>query len=216
MSRIGDFFRRLFRKEPLRLEEGKDRNFESESNGFKDRIREITTLSPEERAQRDAERKELAAFNCLAKMVATGKFDDQTFLGESEEKGMYRLQAEAEYKNYGHGADIPVNDNILRVFREIQRLAVDGVDRYQDGFGMVRDDRLEKMLQENNMQLETILRNGGKKISEKIDMLFRASGRGYIDFNSDYERPYAMQAIQEAIVKEFSEYIREIQQDQQR
>ena len=92
MSRIGDFFRRLFKKEPLRLEEGKDRDFESEGNGFRDRIREIATLSPEERDKRDAERKELAEFNCLAKMVATGKFDDQTFLGESKEKGMYRLQ----------------------------------------------------------------------------------------------------------------------------
>ena len=176
------------------LSEGQTNNTNNARSDLINRLGE-TQLSPEQVQMREEELSEKAAYNCLAQMVSKSKFNNQEHRGESMEKTMYRLQAEDFYKDYGHGNEIPVSDNTLRIFVEIQR----------------NYNQLNAICSENKMDLLQVLMKDGKRISMEIENAFTQNKGSFIGFNSDYDEQVNSQIMSNAIKKTLQNYVEEQQ-----
>lgn len=216
MSWLGDKINQLLeaigkKRTPL-LEAGKGEEVElkGKRTEFVTGVQEAAILSEQERAIQEAELAEKAAYNCLADMVAKQKFDDETHLGESMQKGMHRLQVEDHYMGYGHGKQVPVSDAIIRVYREIQRVMHETTD-FSPGYGTVKNTELQQLLESKNLKLQDVLSKSGKSISARISQDFTTKGGSMQDFNSYDDEPLARQTMRNSIMRVFTDYINEME-----
>lgn len=140
------------------------------------------------------------AYDCLAHMAANRGFDDVRYSEQSNNKTLYKLQAEDEFKKYGYGTEIPVPEIDIRIFREIQR-------EYWES----RDNKLKDLIDNHNMDFETLLKKGGSSLVARIFLTFNnLKGKFYLlDFDGpDYS---THNLLSKCIQYRFLEFIREEQ-----
>lgn len=211
LDKIKAFFRKT-----KRLESGsEERNTEENNNNvvnndFKEELTNIQK-SPEQIAQEEKELAQKAAYRCLAeKAVGIRKpFNRMDHLGESMYKNRYRLQAEEDYRDFGHGADIPVSDEIIQVFKIIS----DNIQQLKNG----GESKLSSIFNEkiNLNTIEEMLINNGEQVSNKTIEAFKsndAAKKGYVSFNSfnlDSEERMATDVMNNCITSTFKEIMQE-------
>lgn len=199
MSRIGDALKSAFRKNAPETvnDEPVAATPKSDLPTFNDTLASQTIGS-----EYNPELAKLAAYNCLANMVANNRFHDDPSKviakhpEESRIKGMHRLQVEDAFVDYGHGREVPVTDEEIRVYREIQG-AMNGV-----------------ALDNKGTDLLNVLSKGGKNIVAKVIDEFKKGQHSFVEFNSYYDAPLAKDFIHNIIKKEIASYIEKEKQSQ--